>query len=223
MSEISVEKQYNKTLDLSEGLKRELEETTDHNRFKVLQKHIRYHVLDILVQKYADNGIDLKWFILHHHHDGEQLSQRDIAKRLKDKLKRLDSSEKIQIIKEAANEIARVLTGISVKQYRQKITLTLKDKQKLLDRAMGDDFEEKFLKRLKSFDQKTIANFIATFNLPVRRKNEKNNGAACKKKLSRHRRHNNHKMWTDPEARESMCQAMKDSWGKRKKRAKKEL
>ena len=48
MSDITVEDRYLKTVSFSKGLERELNDTVHHNRFKVLQKHIRFHVLNLL-------------------------------------------------------------------------------------------------------------------------------------------------------------------------------
>lgn len=204
-----VDELYAKTLSFEKGLEKELNDGLPHNRFKILQKHIRFHILDILVQKYAENGADLIYFVLHHHHKGEQLSQRDITQRLKDILEKLDDDQKIRLIKEAAAEVAKILMNIPV--TRKKVALTLKAKRTLMDRAMGDDFEEEFLTRLDTFDQKTLSNFISTFELPVRGQDEKNNGRACRKKLASHRTRQNEEMWSDPETRMALCKAMADA------------
>ena len=221
-----VVKFYKQTLSFEEGLKRELNDSVDHNRFKVLQKHIRFHVLNLLVQHYGDNGADLKYFALHNHHDDKQLSQRDITDQLKKILKQLDDKKKIQLIKEAVNEVTHQLMHIAIVHKRGQIAKTLqedqtplshKEKQAILEKALGDNFEELFLERLKTFDQKTLANFINTFKLPVRGEDEKGDGKNCKKKLATHRRRQNRKMWSDPEMRKTMRQAMVGAKKKKKK------
>lgn len=221
MSDITVEDRYSKTVSFSKGLERELNDTVHHNRFKVLQKHIRFHVLNLLVQKYAENGMDLKYFILHNHYEEDQLSQRDITMRLKRIIERLDDNVKIQLLKQAIDEIWLILKEIHIIDHRDRIDSVLQTendgigehgKQILLDKAIGDDFEGVFLERLKSFDQKTIANFITVFDLSMRGQSEKNNGKSCKKKLAKHRKKQNGEMWSDPDTRMTLCQAMRDAW-----------
>ncbi len=215
---------YAETLSPEDGLKNDLNDSCDHNRFKVLQKHIRFEVLNIMVQEYADQGADLKYFILYHHHDNDQLSQRDITALLKTVVSKLDERKKRRLIKEAVDEIACRLMRIAIIQNRVKVVRTLqgekplsqKEKRAILEKALGDDPEEKFLKRLESFDQKTIANFAAVFGLHMRNGEEKGKGKACRKKLARRRREANKKMWSDSETSRALCLAMKEAWVNRK-------
>ncbi len=181
---------YAETLSFEKGLQTELNDSYNHNRFKVLQKHIRFQVLNILVQRYSDHGADLKQFVLYHHHDNDELSQRDITALLRNMLKRLDDKEKIQLIEETVQEISTMLMRIAIMQNRGRVSKTLQedqtpltreDKRAILERALGDDHEEFFLKRLKTFDQKTLANFIKAFELPMRGEDKKCQGKACKK------------------------------------------
>ena len=225
MSDITVEDRYSETVSFADGLQEELNNTVKHNRFKVLQKHIRFHVLNLLVQKYAENGMDLKYFLLHNHYEEDQLSQRDITIRLKRIIEGLDDNVKIQLLGQAIDEIWLILKEIHIMDYRDRINSVLQiendgksehEKRALLDKAIGDDFEDIFLERLRSFDQKTIANFVTVFNLPMRSQREKNHGKSCKNKLAKHRKKQNGQMWADPETRLTLCKAMRKAWTTRK-------
>jgi hypothetical protein len=220
-----VDELYAKTLSFEKGLQTELNESYNHNRFKVLQKHIRFQVLNILVQRYSDHGADLKKFILYHHHDNDELGQRDITALLRKILKGLSDEEKIKLIKEAVQEISEMLMRIAIVQNRGRVAKTLQEdqtplnreeKQAILERALGDDYEKYFLKRLKTFDQKTLANFTKAVELPMRGENEKAQGKACKKKLARHRRKLNEDRWGKPGEKEKQSKAMTDIWEARR-------
>jgi hypothetical protein len=219
------ERLYKKTLSLSDGLANELNLSAPHNCFKVLQKHIRFHVLDILVKR--QHNMDLKYYILSSHHEGDQLSQRDIIANIKRIAGGLEDNERLIIIREAFDEVWRILKAMSVFDTRERVKSALsefdyiseREKRNFLDKAIGDDGENVFLERLRTFDQKTIANFIAVFGLCVRGEDEKNNGKSTKNKLSKHRTDQNHKMWSNTQKRKKLCRGMKRSWRIRKTEA----
>jgi hypothetical protein len=222
MHRVTVDKLYQKTLGLSDGLDNDLDKAGPGNRFKVLQKHIRFHILDILVRR--KQNMDLKHYILRNHHEGEQLSQRDITSSLKRMVDGLDDNEKLLIIREAFDEVWRILREICVVDNRDRAQSALgeldyvseREKRNLLDKAIGDDGETVFFERLKTFDHKTIANFIAVFGLSVRQEDEKNNSRSTKEKLSKYRGRQNDKMWANPKIRRKLCMGMERSWRVRK-------
>ena len=123
---------YNDTLEYSEGLERELDASVNHNRFKVLQKHIRFQILNALVKRYADHGVDLKYFVLYNHHCDKQLSQRDITAKIKGILAGLGEEEKVDLIHEAINAIKDILFASEIKDCRTRIDLILRKKMTYL-------------------------------------------------------------------------------------------
>ena len=216
MTENEVTELYYDTLDFSKGIERELDDSVNHNRFKVLQKHIRFQILNALVERHGDHGVDLKYFVLYNHHCEQQLSQRDIADELKKILAKLDEKEKIELIHEAINVVIEMLFASHIKDCRTRVDWILREKDEILERALEEDFQKQFLKGMKTFDQKTIANFVASFGLQMRGEDEKGCGKACKKKLSKCRTESNRNIWSDPELSLVMRLGMKRAWKKRR-------
>ncbi|MBN2096073.1 hypothetical protein JW752_01600 [Candidatus Peregrinibacteria bacterium] len=109
-----------------------------------------------------------------------------------------------------------------VEDARKDIVLLWDQKQKLLDGAVGDEPYDFFLKRLKSFNYRSIRDFAAAFNIRLRRKEEKHDGAAYRKKQGANRRRFNKEIWSDPEQKASMIVAIKNGHRSKKRNMKKQ-
>ena len=217
MPEIKIKDHYDQTLSFEEGLKNDLNNSSPHTWPLVLRKHIRFQVFNLFVQNgSADGAEDLKNYILRNHHAGEQLSQRDITRKLKKLEKDTPEAKKIKIIYKSAQKVSELLRKSFVQDCRKRILLTFDQKYDLMDRAMGDDFEDILLGLIKSFDHKTLAGFIRTFQLTMRGYKERHDGASFKKKQSRNRTRLNRKMWSDPKIKENMRESAKNGWKTRR-------
>ena len=225
MRRVTAEQHYGKTISLEDGLSYEINIASPHNRFKVLQKHIRFQVLNAIVQHVQ--SMDLKRYILELHHEGEQLSQRDITEKVKRMVSDMPDEEKLEIIRRVYSEIWRELMEMRIADCRKDLkavftsfaSISEAEKRVIYNMAIENSNGHDFLDKLKTFDNKTIAEFIRVFQLDVRDVSQKWDGKTTKQKLSKHRTDGNRKMWDDPNTRRHLCTCIKKSWSKRKKPA----
>ncbi len=212
-----VEKLYEETLSFEEALQNTFNRVKSCNWHQILRQFIRYAILDTLINHQSNDQIEnLKHFVLLNHHDNGELSQRDIQDKLREMMAQYDEKEKAQFIREGIDRTARALKKVAVEDTRREIALVWDQKQKLFDGAVGDEPYDFFLKRLKSFNYRSIRDFATAFNVRLRRKNERHDGASYKNQQSANRTRFNGEMWNDPKKRKKVEKGLKRGWVKRR-------
>ena len=218
----SLQELYGESLPHQQGLAKELNASLPQNRGRIVIKHIRFQIFDLMIRRLGFDS-DLTCFLLKHHHFGDECSRRDMTEELRALSLVLSKEDKSEIITQAISNIEIFLSQVRLVNTRTDVVANTREKAQIILSAIttaanqaDNDVTRYFIERIASFDVKMIEAYIKSFELPMRDYSQRHSSKGYHDKQSPIVSARNTDHWSKPENKKTMSAAMKQSWRNRR-------